>query len=201
MNLRVIIPVKPFGQAKQRLAPALQPAERARLAERMFRHVLGTASVAFGHANILVVCSSSDVCAIAKSEGAIGIREMGLPDLNAAIAQAATFAGNSGASMHLVLASDLPFLEQSDLIDLAAYGCAIAPDRHERGTNALLWPPHLPFEFGEGSFARHRGTAERAGFKPYICLRRGLAHDIDVPDDLRELYPNLARSSGSTRSA
>jgi len=200
MNLRIIIPVKPFAEAKQRLAPALNHAERAQIAERMFRHVLRTAALAFGASDLLVVSRSRDVLAIAEKEGACCFVESAPSDLNAALQQAARFAKSNGTPKLFVLASDLPLLGASDLTDIFSYDCAIAPDRHDRGTNALCWP-HLPFAFGEDSFARHRDAAENAGLIPQIVRRRGLACDIDVPTDLVDIYPNFARSSGITRSA
>ena len=187
MDLRVIIPVKPFADAKQRLAPALDPAERARLAENMFRHVLGLTSALFDAQNILVVSRSADVLAIARDEGGAAVPETLPPDLNSALSQAASFANASAASRFLILASDLPLLGEADLMELAQRDCAIAPDRHQRGTNALLWPSYLPFAFGLDSFARHRAIAERAGLDPRIVVRRGLAFDVDVPEDLHDL--------------
>ncbi|HEX3431606.1 MAG TPA: 2-phospho-L-lactate guanylyltransferase [Rhizomicrobium sp.] len=199
--MRVIIPVKPFAEAKQRLAPVLNPAERAALAEDMFRHVLRTASAVFGASDVLVISRAPDVLAIAESVRALALGEEGPPGLNSALMQAARFANLRGHSKVLVLASDLPLLAESDLAEMAGYACAIAPDRHDRGTNALIWPSHLAFAFGENSLLRHRTTAEVAGLDPKLFVRRGIAHDIDVPADLVNIYPNLARSSGSTRSA
>jgi 2-phospho-L-lactate guanylyltransferase len=203
MDLRVIIPVKPFGEAKQRLAPVLNSTERTRLAERMFRHVLHTASKIFGAPNILVVSRAEDISAVAEAEGALNLLERGPSDLNSALLQAARFANARGNSRLLILASDLPLLDASDLMEMAKYDCAIAPDRHGQGTNALVWPAHLPFHFGENSFMRHRTAAESAGLIPRIVARRGLQHDVDVPEDLTEIgaQPNLERSSGRTRSA
>lgn len=199
--MRVVIPVKPFAEAKQRLAPVLGAAERAELAERMFRHVLRTASTVFGAPEVFVISRSREVLAIAEAARAPAMLETGRHDLNAALLQAARDADRAGNSTLLIVAGDLPLLEESDLKDLARYDCAIAPDRHEQGTNALLWPADLTFAFGENSLMRHRAVAVKAGLDPQIVLRRGLAYDVDVADDLVAIYPNLARSSGSTRSA
>ena|SRR5438105_1526197 len=202
MNLRVIVPVKPFGEAKQRLAPVLNSVERTRLAERMFRHVLGTAAALFGAANVLVVSRSQAVLAIAEGEAAPALLESESSDLNSALRQAARFATMRGNSRLLILASDLPLLDGRDLEEMAMHDCAIAPDRHEQGTNALLWRAYLPFHFGENSLMRHRAAAENAGLVPRIVSRPGLQHDVDVAEDLMEIeaQPNLVRSSGSTRS-
>lgn len=66
---------------------------------------------------------------------------------------------------------------------------ALAPDRAERGTNALLArPPALaPLAFGVGSFTRHQALAQRAGVEPLIFHAPGLAFDVDTPPDLAEL--------------
>jgi len=181
MDLRVIIPVKPFAEAKQRLASVLNPVQRMQLAERMFRHVFARAVSSFGAANVLVVSRSEDVLAMARSEGGISVQEANRSDLNSALLQAVRAAA---VSRVLVVASDLPILGCDDLAEMAREECAIAPDRHQHGTNALVWPAHLPFAFGENSFARHRAIAEGAGLTPITLVRRGLAHDVDVPEDL-----------------
>ena len=186
MALRVIIPVKPFNEAKQRLAPALNPVQRARLAERMFRHVFTVTVSSFGAANVLVVSRSEGVLATTRSEGAVAVHEDTPSDLNSALLQAV---GAAAVSRVVVVASDLPDLDSSDLAEIADCECAIAPDRRQQGTNALLWPAYLPFAFGENSFARHRTIAETARLAPTILMRRGLAHDVDVPEDLGGLEP------------
>jgi len=189
MDFRTIIPVKPFAEAKQRLAPALTPAERAQLAENMFRHVFDVVSASFGLSNVLVICRSHDVLAIAEAEGAMAVLESEPFGLNSALSKAASIAQTQGASRVLALASDLPLLRESDVAELARYGCAIAPDRHRRGTNALLWPVVLPFSFGDDSFARHLASAANAGLDPHTVTRTGLAHDVDVPEDLLGAFP------------
>jgi 2-phospho-L-lactate guanylyltransferase len=184
MDMRVIIPVKPFVEAKRRLSPVLSTVQRARLAERMFRHVLGIAAAVLGERGVLVVSRSPDVLAIAESEGATVLREEGPRDLNSALSQAARAVQATGDSRMLAIASDLPLLEERDLGEMIRSVCAIAPDRHGRGTNAVLWPVQLPLAFGENSFAHHRAIAETAGFSPITVARPGLAHDVDVPEDL-----------------
>ena len=63
---------------------------------------------------------------------------------------------------------------------------AIAPDRHNEGTNALLvCPPGLiRYAYGIGSFARHCELARQAGARLEIVHRPGLALDLDLPEDL-----------------
>lgn len=186
MSLRIVIPVKPFAEAKQRLAPALNAEARARLAESMFRHVFDVATGFAGSHAVIVITRAPDIVRYAADNGAVGLSETGTPDLNSALLQAADFARATGASRLLIIASDLPLLCESDLEAMAAQSCAIAPDRRGQGTNALLWPlgPLPGFRFGEGSFARHRAAAKEAGLDPQTVFRPGLMHDIDLPCDL-----------------
>src|SRR3546814_20566370 len=81
---------------------------------------------------------------------------------------------------------DLPLLvpEEIDaLIQAAGGGCALAPDRHGSGTNAIALMAAAPFEFafGENSLALHRTTSGR---RAAIVRRLGLSLDVDTPDDL-----------------
>ena len=186
MSLQIVLPVKPFSEAKQRFASAMSASARLRLAEKMFRHVFATASAFAGPRAIIVVSRGSDVLNYARTQGAVALAEPPTSDLNTALRQAAEFARGAGASRLLVLASDLPLLCEEDLAAIVVCDCAIAPDRHQHGTNALLWPASsLPgFHFGENSFSRHREAARAAGLHPDTVFRTGLAHDVDLPSDL-----------------
>ena len=189
MTLRIIIPVKPFAEAKRRLSPAMDANARAELARNLYAHVLAMA-VDFADAwKVIVVSRAREVLSLAEAQGAIPLAESALPDLNAALAQAADFVREGGATQLLVVAADLPLLQPSDLAVMRDMDSAIAPDRHGRGTNALLLPasPAPGFYFGENSFARHLAATKAAGFDPHIVSRPGLAHDVDVPEDLLDL--------------
>jgi 2-phospho-L-lactate guanylyltransferase len=186
MPLRIIIPVKPFSEAKQRLAAVMTGAARARLAEEMFHHVLSVACAFAGPAAIIVISRGPDVLDHVTSLGATALAERSPSELNCVLLQAAAFALNDGASKLLVVASDLPQLCEADLGALLLHDCGVAPDRHSTGTNALLWPtsPLPGFHFGENSFAQHCEAARAAGFDPKIVFSAGLANDIDTPADL-----------------
>ncbi len=189
MALRVIIPVKPFDEAKRRLSPVMVATTRAKLARKLFTHVLATV-VEFADPRMVVVISRApEVLALAEARGAKPLAETSRSDLNAALRQAAEFSFQKGATGLLVVASDLPLLQASDLAEMTDAETAIASDRHGRGTNALLWPanPAFAFHFGEDSFARHLAAAKAAGFDPRIVSRPGLAHDVDEPEDLLDL--------------
>jgi 2-phospho-L-lactate/phosphoenolpyruvate guanylyltransferase len=87
----------------------------------------------------------------------------------------------------VVIHGDLPLLKPEDVDFLLAAadasGLALAPDRHETGTNAvaLAAGKAFAFAFGAGSFARHCGGLAVAAA---IVRRPGLALDVDTPADL-----------------
>ncbi len=184
MSLIAIVPVKPFSSAKLRLGPALRPAQRRALAESLFLRTL--AIVQAQVRDVVVVSRAPEALALACAWGVTALRESGPPSLNASLMQATRFARSQGATRLLVVPTDLPLLEPRDLEVLSGFACAIAPDRGQAGTNALLWPaaPCSGFHFGPNSFHRHLIRARAEGFEPRIVKRSGLASDLDTPADL-----------------
>ena len=65
-RVAVLVPVKAFDRAKVRLAPALAPRERERLARVMAEHVLAAAAPL----PVAVVCDDADVAAWARAKDA-----------------------------------------------------------------------------------------------------------------------------------
>ena len=70
------------------------------------------------------------------------------------------------------------------LADAGLGGCAIAPDRHGIGTNAIaLAPGHIfRFAFGAASLGAHRAQGSHV-----LVDREGLMFDLDTPGDLAAL--------------
>jgi 2-phospho-L-lactate/phosphoenolpyruvate guanylyltransferase len=98
----------------------------------------------------------------------------------------------SGAEALLVLPIDLPFVSPEaldevlrPLDDPRRPLVVVVPDRHGRGTNALLLSPPDATEFGFGGDSR-RAHAEcaREAHARYIELDGPLSVDVDTPDDL-----------------
>lgn len=185
MSLQIVIPVRPLGEGKSRLAPVLARSARARLVERMYRHVLGLAEHC---GEVSVVSRDPRLRAVSERP----VEETG-HDLNAALEQAA--ATLRGGSPVLVLSADLPLLTDGDLGAMTALldraDIVAAPDRAGTGTNALLFarPGLMPYRFGPGSLAAHRTGAFAQGLRFETCARQGLATDIDQPADLALLPP------------
>ena len=176
----VLVPVKSFGDAKLRLAPALSPARRAHLAREMADRVIASA----GDLPVAVVCDDREVAGWARSAGALVIWEPGR-GLNGAVHEGVRRLGELGAELVIVAAGDLPLA--TDLSWIADFaGITIVPDRHGDGTNVIAVPPSAGFNFsyGPGSFARHADEARRTGQAIRIVRDHPLAWDVDVPEDL-----------------
>ena len=62
----------------------------------------------------------------------------------------------------------------------------IAPDRHKKGTNALLISPAgwIEYDFGENSFKQHCKRAKQASARLEIVNLPSLGLDLDLPEDL-----------------
>jgi 2-phospho-L-lactate guanylyltransferase len=105
----------------------------------------------------------------------------------------------------LVVPADLPLLTAEDV--QALLDClngdplvALAPDRQDQGTNALLIAPPggIPFRFGPASFVQHCRLALEAGARLEIVRRATLALDLDVPEDLALLEEIQATRADSS---
>jgi 2-phospho-L-lactate guanylyltransferase len=186
----VVIPAKPFDQAKTRLAPLLPQPERARLSRSLF---LRTLHLARQVGEVVVVSRDSQVRRLAKEAGAWALVEAGT-QLNSAIRQARQWVVANGGETLLILPGDLPFLTLPDLAGIIALGrqapaVVVAPDQRQEGTNALLLhPPGLiEVAFGENSFQNHLQAARQTGVEPAIYHSPTLAFDLDWPEDLAKL--------------
>jgi len=176
----VLLPVKAFDQAKARLASMLDPTARAALARELADRVVD-ATVPFP---VAVVCDDDHVAAWARARGAEVVWRPGR-GLNGAVEDGVAHLGETGFSRVVVAHADLPLVDSFDEITSVPM-IALAPDRHEDGTNVAVVPPAAGFRFryGPGSFARHRAEAERLGLGPTIVRSERLGWDVDTPADL-----------------
>jgi 2-phospho-L-lactate guanylyltransferase len=186
----VLVPVKGFADAKVRLADALAPAERQRLARFMAAGVIRAAHPL----PVVVVCEDAEVSAWAEAEGA-SVVWTPARGLNAAVEAGVTALAAQGADIVVVCHADLPFVRE--LASLVGEGVTLAPDRHRDGTNVAVIPARSGFHFsyGPGSFARHLAEAERIGCPAKVIDRADLSWDVDVPDDLVQLLEQAARAA------
>ncbi len=181
MRAAVVIPVKGFHAAKLRLAPALSPESRAVLARQMATQVVEAA----GDLPVTVVCDDPVVRAWAVDAGATVEWTPGL-GLDGAVTAGVAAVTAAGAERVVVAHADLPLATGLAHV-VGTTGVLLVPDRRADGTNVLAVPAGsgFRFQYGPGSFARHRAEADRLGLAVEVRDDVELAWDVDVPDDLQ----------------
>ena len=190
-----IIPIKPANDGKSRLSGVLGPDERKALSDAMLAHVIETARGARLITRIALVGSTRPGLA----GDILPLDDPGRGH-NPAVQSAFATVGSKAPGRILVIAADLPAVTPQELDLLAAAAqdtVAIAPDRHETGTNAISLPypaaADFMFAFGEDSFAKHKAEADRLGLKTETIFSHGLERDIDEPADLPDAVAALGK--------
>lgn len=192
MNDWVIVLVKDFASAKQRLGPALSPRERNALARRNARRAIRAAA----GTHRLVVAGSDEAGALAAKLGAEYLVEPRQEGQNMAAMRGISHAVANGAEAVIVLSSDLPFVTRRAVQRLLAAGApeaapvAVAvPAVGRGGTNALYMRPPgaISLHFGGDSLALFQHDAESKNVRFLIHHSTEMALDLDEPDDLARL--------------
>jgi 2-phospho-L-lactate guanylyltransferase len=204
--LIAIVPIGSLSGAKSRLGAVLDAEEREELALRLARTTIAAVVAAERIDETIVVTPDDDVRALAETLGARPIRQRS-SGLNRGIDAARDEAVAAGAGAILIVPIDLPDVTP-DAIDVVAAALddprrplvAIVPDRHGRGTNALLIAPPDAIEpcFGGDSRAAHVAAA-RAADAVLVELDGPLTVDLDTPDDLLLAEASLRRPSEPVR--
>lgn len=186
-----IIPVGTLAGAKSRLGAVLDAEERLELTVDLARATITSAVASVGIEEALVVTPDDAVRRLAEELGARPLRQRD-GGLNRGIDTGRAEAVAAGADAVLILPIDLPDVS-TEAIDavLATLDdprrplVAIVPDRHGRGTNALLLAPPDAIDtcFGGDSRAAHAAAAREAG-AALVELDGPLTLDLDTPDDL-----------------
>ena len=190
----LLLPIKDLRQAKQRLAPLLNPEERFLLAQAMLADTIRAVRGVRSADKIFVVTNYIPAMQAAEANGWDLLRERQQVSESVSVDAASQLCAERGVTSLLRLPLDVPLVQASDIEELLAVDCAapalvIVPSRDGTGTNAILrTPPALfPSHFGADSFAKHCSEAERAGAQ--IVVRRNARLEMDVDDeaDLRAL--------------
>ncbi len=194
MTLWAIVPVKPLRTAKSRLSAVLTKDEREILSQQMLINTLDLLREVKEIERTLVVSRDTKALSIARKHGARTVTENGAPELNNALARATVVAQQYDISGVLVIPADLPLMRMDDVEKLIGRATdppvvVIAPDRHGRGTNALLSSPPglIEYDFGTDSFERHVARAKAAGVRLVVCENPSIGLDVDLPEDLEYL--------------
>ena len=190
MSVWAIVPVKPFQQAKSRLATVLPPTEREATSKGLLAHTLNVVAQVPAIEQTLVISRDPNALTLARSYKVRTVKEAGAQDLNTALRHAVEVAHSFRVNAVLILPTDLPLLTATDVEQMLEPpgdepALVIAPDRHESGTNALfLRPPDaVALAFGPDSYQRHLAQAAANGLTPRVCRAPHFALDLDTPDD------------------
>lgn len=190
MKTWVVVPIKDFDSAKQRLRPALGAKSRRALARRNAR--LAVAAAAAGD-HVLVVTGGDEVGELAATWGAEVLLEPSEDGQNVAARRGIDHAVAQGAGAVLLLSSDLPLVTEDAVREMLHAAsrfpspvAVAAPAVGRGGTNALyLRPPSaIGLHFGDESLARFRADADQRGVKFVVFDSAALALDVDEPADL-----------------
>lgn len=205
-NVVAIVPIGTLDGAKSRLGAVLDAEERLELTLLLARRTIAAAIASEGVAETIVVTPDDAVRDLAMSLGARPLRQRD-GGLNRGIGAARDEALAAGADAILILPIDLPDVTPAaidavlaSLADPRRPLVAIVPDRHDRGTNALLIAPPDAIEvcFGGDSRRAHAAAAAAAGAR-LVELDGPLALDLDTPEDLLLAEASLRVGSADVR--
>ena len=203
-RLHVVVPVRSVGGGKLRLGEALDPEERESLILGMLRQELTVLREWPACESVHVVSKDAHLLRCAEADGAIPHLQAD-EGLNDGLRFGRDAAVARGATAVLILPADLPFVCVSSLDRLRdgadaalAAGSArpivvLVPADARSGTNALLLSPPDAIEpgFGANSFERHLRAAATAGASVQVVPDPALAFDLDTPDDLARIDPDV----------
>jgi 2-phospho-L-lactate guanylyltransferase len=194
-----VLPLKPFDDAKERLATGLDPAQRKLIAEAMARDVVAALSRCTEIDEIVVISAEAKAGEIA-GETASEILSDERTGHSDAAALGVAWAIDHGCDRVALVPGDCPLLDPEELDDLIQrcrdqrLQLAVVPDRMGSGTNALVISPPdaIRPSFGPGSRERHLAFGLAAGLRTAAIEVPTLAHDLDTAEDLLELAESVS---------
>jgi len=193
MKTWVVVLIKDFDTAKQRLQPAMGAKSRRALARRNARRAVEAAAAGD---RVLVVAGGAEVAEMAAARGAEVLVEPREEGQNVAARRGINRAVVKGAEAVLILSSDLPLVTVDSVRELlhsagrhASPVVVAAPAIGRGGTNALyIRPPDaIGLHFGDDSLTKFRDDAESRGVRFVIHHSDAMALDLDEPSDLARL--------------
>ena len=186
-----VVPIGTLEGAKSRLGETLDAEERRDLVTRLARRTIEAAVATPAIDETIVVTPDDEVRRLALELGARPLRQRG-QGLNQGLREGRAEAQAAGADGLLVLPIDLPLVTSATLEALLAELddpqrplAVLVPDRHGRGTNALLLAPPdaIEFCFGGDSRAAHLDCARSRDVR-IVETDGPLTLDLDTPADL-----------------
>ena len=196
MKTVAVIPIKQLENAKQRLSPVLDSAERNAIFRVMVEDVLTAVEACLFVDEIVIVTDDGVVRDLANQYGARVMDEPENPGLIPAVTDAARQLASEGIDTMLFLPGDVPLVTAEELeVVLDGFGrqgeaeFLIVPAADLGGSNCIACSPPdcMAFRFGEDSFRLHLATAAERDINPIVVKLPGLGLDVDTPEDLMEL--------------
>jgi len=199
----VLLPVKCFRNAKQRLSSALDDTRRTGLARAMLQDVLTMISRARTPERVVVFTADDEVIQMTKPFGFDVVVERTVDGHSAAVNQMVEELAGTCTEI-LSIAADLPRLQPSEIdfaLSAASEPITLIPSRDWTGTNGVVFipPARIAMEYGEGSFRRHLSKAAAAGIRSDVMDLPGVAFDIDTPADLKAFMEDPRKDSETWR--
>jgi 2-phospho-L-lactate guanylyltransferase len=199
----VLLPVKEFNNAKQRLAPVMDASGRAGLARAMLSDVLGALKRSRTPERIVVFTAADEVIQMVEPFGFETVFEKSVGGHSAAVNFLLDEFCCSSSSV-FAIAGDLPTLASSEIdfaLNAASEPVTLLPSRDWTGTNGVVFipPARIAMEYGEGSFRRHLSKVSAAGLRSDVMDLPGIAFDIDTPEDLQAYFHDPRKDSETWR--
>ena len=198
----LLIPVKSLATAKQRLAMALNPWQRSRLAEAMLRDVMAAASGVRNRLDVVLVTGDARAQHLARNLGFGVIEDTRNESETAAIEMATAWCEQRGYDTTVIVPSDIPLITSDELqrvLNAAPpEGAVFVPAYDRRGSNCILLRPAslIPLRFGNDSFLPHCEALRNTGRELVVLEMPGIGLDIDNPHEL----DLLLQRDGSTNA-
>lgn len=186
MSTLITIPVRGTMPSKTRLAPLFDDEQRVNLVRTMIAHMVSEMPVGV---DVAVITRSPEFLPALPRTVEIIEQDFAYAGLNGSLQQALFHARHCGYNEMLMLPGDLPSLARHEVESLLLEEgrMVLVGDRDHQGTNGLriptAWADRFHFAMGPHSFAHHIQEAQRLGEVPVTVYHRGLAHDLDTPDD------------------
>ena len=197
MKIWAIIPVKSLQQTKGRLAGVLTPQARSELTLGLFTRLLNVLQDVFLLEGCIVVTGDADIGAVARRNGCLVLTEQPPVGLNTAVQQGIHFAQAQGATHAVIIPSDLPLVEASDIYQFIEgfedADLVLCSDEQEEGTNMLGLRLLTPFQFSYGnrSFYQHQLQGNRQRLRTALIINPRLQFDLDTEADWHAYQQHL----------
>lgn len=186
MSTLITIPVRGTMPSKTRLATIFNEDERVQLVRSMLEHMISEMPA---DTDVAVITRNPDFLPVLPSTVEIIEQDFAYAGLNGSLQQSLKHARQYGYNELLMLPGDLPMLSEHEVTSLLLEEgrMVLVGDRDHEGTNGLRlptdWADSFVFAMGPHSFQHHIEEARRLGVVPVTVYYRGLAHDLDTPDD------------------